>query len=111
MNDRYMPLVILAMFATACGSSADAGNGDAGNGDAAPPDLFACNAEVDCVINYGHLGETVTDEAERCGGELAASGEPGVMKTMSTPGPYPQTIETLYVVHGQGTVTVQTRSK
>lgn len=114
MNGRCLTLLVLAMFAAACDSSVkggDSGGGDSGGGDTTTPDLFACNVEIDCVLDYGHLGETVTDEALRCGGKLAASGEPGVMKTMSTPGPYPQTIETLYVVHGDGTVTVQTRSK
>lgn len=104
MNGRYFSLLVFAMFAAACGSS------DEGE-DVAKPDLFACNVKVDCVIDYGHLGESVTDEARRCGGKLAASGEPGVMKSLSTPGPYPQTIETLHVLHGDGTVTVQTRSK
>ena len=101
MNSRCLTLVVLATFAAACDSSEET----------ATPDLFACNVEVDCVIELGHMGGTATDPARRCGGKLAASGEPGVMKTVGTPGPYPQIVETLYVVHGDGTATIQTRSK
>jgi hypothetical protein len=111
MNGPCQMLLVLAMFTAACGSSVEGVEGvDGVDGvDAAPPDLFACGVEVDCVIDYGHLGETVTAEALRCSGELVVSGEPGVIKTMSSPGPYAMEVETLYVVHGDGTATFQTR--
>jgi hypothetical protein len=110
MNSRYLMLLVFTISTAACDPTVE-GGGDTGGGGKAPPDLFACNLEVDCFLDYGHLGETITEEAVRCGGQLIASGEAGVEKTSSTPGPWPTTAESLYVVHGNGTLTMQTRSK
>jgi hypothetical protein len=110
MNSRYLMLLVFTISTAACDPTVE-GGGDTGGGGKAPPDLFACNLEVDCFLDYGHLGETITEEAVRCGGQLIASGEAGVEKTSSTPGPWPTTTESLYVVHGNGTLTMQTRSK
>jgi hypothetical protein len=78
-------------------------------------DLFACNVSVDCVQNVGHLGEGQTeeasDEAYRCGGELAVSGEAGAVLVTSQPGPNPTEDAWLVVVGADGTAYHQLRSR
>ena len=107
---KTLALFFLSLSFTACSSTVDEDGG--GSGDSGETlDLFACNVSVDCVQNAGHLGEGQTDEAMRCGGELAASGEAGAVLSMSQPGPYPTEDEWLVVIGADGTAYRQLRSR
>ena len=89
---------------TNAGGSPTSGGGDTG------PDLFACGLTYDCLQDLGHIGP-IPEEHLRCGGELLASGQPGVILKTSQPGPYPTEIETLVVLFGNGTMLQQTRTR
>jgi hypothetical protein len=104
MTSRSPLLLLLSMSLAACSSTLDADEGS-------EHDLFACEIQVDCVQDSGHLGETLTEEAVRCGGELAASGEPGALLSASQPGPNPTQIQSLVVLLGDGTAYKQSRSR
>lgn len=107
---KTIALFVLSLSFAACSSTVDEdGEGTVDPGEAL--DLFACNVSVDCVQNVGHLGEGQTDEAIRCGGELAASGEAGALLSTSQPGPYPTEDEYLVVIGADGTVYRQLRSR
>jgi hypothetical protein len=107
---KTLALFILSLSLAACSSTPDEdGEGSGVPGEAL--DLFACNVPVDCVNNVGHLGEGQTEEAFRCGGELAASGEAGALLSKSQPGPYPTEDEYLIVVGADGTVYRQFRAR
>jgi hypothetical protein len=107
---KTLALFVLSLSFAACSSTADENEG--GSGDPGETlDLFACSVSVDCVQNVGHLGEGQTDEAIRCGGELAASGEAGALLSTSQPGPYPTEDELLVVIGADGTVYRQLRSR
>jgi hypothetical protein len=107
---KNIALFILSLSFAACSSTVDDdGGGSEDTGETL--DLFACNVPVDCVQNVGHLGEGQTEEATRCGGELAASGEAGAVLSMSQPGPYPTEDEWLVVIGADGTAYRQLRSR
>jgi hypothetical protein len=107
---KTLALFVLSLSFAACSSAVDEDGG--GSGDPGETlDLFACNVSVDCVQNVGHLGEGETNEAFRCGGELAASGEAGAVLSMSQPGPYPTEDEYLVVIGADGTAYQQLRAR
>jgi hypothetical protein len=130
-----LALLALPLILAACGSEASGGetdgaggggagassggdggsDGDAGSGGGVEPgatlDLFGCGVAPDCVQDFGHLGEGLTDEAQRCGGVLAAAGDGGALLSKSNPGPYPTQIESLVVFGSDGTAYDQTRSR
>lgn len=113
--------MILALAVVACGQvdSGDtdetdgegAGGAGTGGGGQAKPDLFACELPVDCTMDVGHLGESVTPEMMKCQSDLALSGEHGVQRHLSNPGPYPTHTESLTVFLGDGTAIYQSRSR
>lgn len=110
---KTLALFVLSLSFAACSSNVDEVDED-GQGPGNPGetlDLFACNVSVDCVQDVGHLGEGQTDEAIRCGGELAASGEAGALLITSQPGPYPTEDESLVVIGADGTAYRQYRSR
>jgi hypothetical protein len=109
---KTLALFVLSLSFAACSSAVDEDGG--GSGDPGETlDLFACNVSVDCVLNVGHLGlgEGEGNEAFRCGGELAASGEAGAVLTMSQPGPDPTEDEYLVVIGADGTAYHQLRAR
>jgi hypothetical protein len=108
--NKSLALFVLSLSFAACSSTDDAGEG--GSIDPGEKlDLFACNVSVDCVQNAGHLGEGSTEEAIRCGGELAASGQAGAVLSTSQPGPYPTEDELLVVIGADGTAYRQLRAR
>lgn len=107
MKIKALALFVLSLSFAACSSTDGGESVDPGE----TLDLFACNVPVDCVQNAGHLGEGSTEEAIRCGGELAASGEAGAVLSTSQPGPYPTEDESLVVIGADGTAYHQLRSR
>ena len=107
---KTLALFVLSLSFAACSSTVDDDEGRSGD-PGETLDLFACNVSVDCVQDVGHLGEGQTDEATRCGGELAASGEAGAVLSKSQPGPYPTEDEHLVVIGADGTAYHQLRSR
>ena len=107
---KTIAFFVLSLSFTACSSTIDDDGGGAGD-PGETLDLFACNASVDCVQNAGHHGEAQTEEASRCGGELAASGEAGALLGTVQPGPYPTQEERLIVFGADGTAYRQLRSR
>jgi hypothetical protein len=111
---------ILAVAAVAC-VQVDSDPGDEGGeggcgaegceGEEPKPDLFACALPVDCTMDAGHLGETVTPEMMKCQSDLTLSGDHGVQRYVSVPGPYPTEVESLIVLRGDGTAIRQARSR
>lgn len=115
---KLTALVGAAALAIACGTTvetsqdeaASAGGGGGGPGPNPGPDLFACPTPYEhCSLDYGHLGESLTDEAVRCVGQLLATGEPGAVFGTSQPGPYPMESEFRSVLLGNGKVLQQNR--
>jgi len=100
---KTLALFVLSLSFAACSST----SGDPGE----TLDLFACEVSFDCVQNLGHLGEGHTEEALRCGGELAASGEAGAVLSTSQPGPYWTLDERLVVIGADRTAYQQLRSR
>ncbi len=109
---RHLATLVFALsLAPGCGSTANPPEAEDPGADAnSGPDLFACEAPLDCTQDTGHLGE-ITDADLRCGGELLAAGGAGTVLVLSQPGPYPTEIQTLVVLRGDGTAWQQTRSR
>ncbi len=120
---RLVSTIILAAAVVACGPAVDAddaedtegegaaGSGAADGGEEPKPDLFACELPIDCTLDAGHLGESVTPEMMKCQSDLTLSGEPGVQRYLSVPGPYPTQIESLVVLRGDGTARTPSQSR
>ena len=116
---------VLGLALVACGSQVDPGESDGADEDGAggtgaagggggadelpKPDVFACGLPVDCTVDFGHLGESITPEALKCQSDLVRSGEPGVLLDRDSPGPYPIQFEGLTVFRGDGTAVRQYR--
>lgn len=120
MTPRTIAILLVSLALAACSSEADGGAGGGGGGDGegggggepGPTlDLFACGIVPDCVQDSGHLGEALTEEAVRCGGELAVAGEGGALLGLNQPGPYPTEIESLVVFGPDGAAYDQIRSR